>query len=112
MLDVGSFCEAMWLCAVKNEAAGKVYNVADNVGVATTEIVCCFKSRLGRKNIQLPLPLWLLKRLLAFLNKQKMYKQLFENFALDSSRIQNELGWKPAKDPVFLLKNINLSDEV
>lgn len=112
MLDVGSFCEAMLLCAIKNEAAGKVYNVADNVGVATTEIVGCFKSRLGKKNIQIPLPLWLLKGLLAFLNKQKMYMQLFESFALDSSRLQNELGWKPAKNPVFLLKNITLSDEV
>lgn len=112
MLNVFSFCQALLLSASKPEAAGKIYNVADSTGISTSEIVSCFKKQLGRRNIQFSLPLALLKWFMQLTKKDKMYKQLFESFTLDSHKLQTELGWQPVSNPGTLLETINLKNEL
>ena len=56
MLDVESFCEAILLCCSKLEAAGKIYNVADDTGVSTSQLVECFNYQLGKNNRQFAVP--------------------------------------------------------
>lgn len=108
MLNVQNFCEAIWLSAMKAEAVGQIYNVADRTGVSTSELVSCFKQRLARRDLQFSLPKEVLKRLLGLAKKEKMYQQLFGAFDLDSTKLMRELGWSPELNPISVLKTINM----
>ncbi len=108
MLNVQSFCEALWLSAMEPAAAGQIYNVADRSGVSTSELVSCFKQRLARRDLQFSLPKAALKRLLGLAKKEKMYQQLFGAFNLDSTKLERELGWSAELNPISVLQTINL----
>ncbi len=106
MLNIGTFCEALLLCSIKSEAAGKVYNVADETGVSTSQLVSSFKASLKKKDLQVFLPDITLQVFFKLLKKEKMYQQLFKSFELSSKKIQKELGWKASSDPKEVLSSI------
>lgn len=108
MLDVESFCDAIWLCSSRAEAAGKIYNVADDSGVSTSQLVECLNNQLGKKNRQFAVPKKLMRTLLTFASKRKIYNQLFEGFILDNNKIKSELGWESVKNPLDRLRSLKV----
>lgn len=106
MLNIDTFCEALLLCSIKSEAAGKVYNVADETGVSTSQLVSSFKASLKKKDLQFFVPDIILQAFFKLLKKEKMYQQLFKGFELSSKKIQKELGWKANLAPKEALSSI------
>lgn len=108
MLCVESFCSAMLLCSVDSRAAGHTFNVADDVGVSTSQLVKCFRANSGHGDFSFTVPVWLLKLTFTIFGRKKMYQQLFKSFYLDNKKIKDLLGWEPVKSPVAKLQEIAL----
>lgn len=112
MLEVNSLCRALHLCSVEKAAANRVYNVADSAGISTSSLATCFKSGMQKSDWQFAVPLTIFKFFFLVFNKDKMYKQLFEGFYLDSSSLQEELGWAPCSEPASVLKSIKIEEHI
>lgn len=108
MLDVESFCRAILLCTVHPLAAGHTFNVADDEGVSTSQIVQCFRAGMGRESLLFSLPIWLVKCAFKSFGRSKMYEQLFESFYLDNTKLKTKLGWVPTKNPTNKLKKLSI----
>ena len=113
MLDLGSFCKALFVAANHPVAANKIYNIGDAQGVSTRDLVLAIRSSLGKGKKIFPVPSVLFKILFGLLGKQKMYEQLFEPYYLDCSKIRSDLGWSGNVNPTAKIGTLdwNYSNE-
>ncbi|MFH1122559.1 MAG: UDP-glucose 4-epimerase, partial [Pseudomonadota bacterium] len=91
-------------------AAGRVFNVTDGEFHTLNEIIESICSALGRKPPRLSLPVGPTRTLIGLIEKgsrsiglkppvtREMIDKYTEDIAVDSSRIQTELGFKPQYD--------------
>ncbi len=86
--------DAVLLCLVKPEAAGKVYLVSDGPPVSTTELVRMMATSLGRRPRLIPLPDFA-RRLARAAGLGDAMERVFGSLTVDSSAIRSELGWVP-----------------
>jgi len=105
--DVG---RAAVLAVSHPAAAGRVFNVTDGKFHTLNEIIESICSALGRKPPRLSLPRGLTRALVAIVEKgsrsiglkppitREIIDKFTEDIAVDSSRIQTELGFKPQYD--------------
>lgn len=108
MLDVGSFCDAIYKCAANQAAANKIYNVADDCAVTTSELITCFKTIARKNDLQFFFPKFFVFVFFKLINKTKLYYQLYGSFYLDNKKIKDDLDWKPVSDPKLILSKLKM----
>ncbi len=80
------------------KAANETFLLSENDGVSTKEITNQLASCLGRKLIQLPIPVLLFRLLGELFGKEKMIESLVGDIQVNSSKAKNVLGWKPIEN--------------
>lgn len=95
LIYVGNLVGALVICATHPEAAGKTYLVSDGEDVSTPELIRRTASALGVPARLFPVPTPLMKLAGKLLGKSGAVNRLTGSLTVDSSKIRQELGWKP-----------------
>lgn len=100
LLDVDRFAAAIELSLSHPSAPGNVFLVADKSPLSIGEIVFAM-AQAAEKSVRLfslPGIFWMIAKRLPFLGPR--IRRLTGSLALDSRKIQQELGWHPAESPL------------
>lgn len=96
LVFVGNLCDALIECAMHPAAAGRTYLVSDGEDVSSAELARRLAQSFRRSAILLPIPMSLMALGAKLLGKQAVIDRLTQSLVIDSSRIREDLGWKPA----------------
>jgi nucleoside-diphosphate-sugar epimerase len=95
LIYVGNLVDAIIACLEAPAAAGKTYLVSDGADVSTPDLVRKLAQAMSRPARLLPCPPALLKFAAGLLGKRDAALRLTGSLRIDSSRIREELGWRP-----------------
>lgn len=95
-------CVSAIICAIERDVPNDEYNLGSQNPPTTRELLCGLIKEVGSKSIVVPTPGKLVKLALAcmgFFGFELMYKEQYmiadENYILDISKTQEDLGWQP-----------------
>ncbi|OBT09114.1 UDP-glucose 4-epimerase [Shewanella sp. UCD-FRSSP16_17] len=94
-IAVKNLADLLILCAHHPNAAGHVFLASDGETVSIKEFTNAIAKGLGKSVIQFPVPISLMKTISNILGKKVMVNQLLSSLEVDSSNIQEVLGWSP-----------------
>lgn len=92
---VKNLVDALILCATHPSAAGNTYLVSDNEDLSTSELLRKLSIDLGVSPRLFSCPEFILKYAGKLFGKSEQVARLAGSLQIDSSKIRNELGWKP-----------------
>ena len=95
LIYIGNLVDAIVTCIAAPAAAGKTYLVSDGEDVSTSALIGKLATAMGRSPRLLPCPVALLNLGAAVLGKRAAAMRLTGSLRVDSSRIRQELGWRP-----------------
>lgn len=95
LIYVENLAGALIVCAIHPKAAGQIYLVSDGEDVSTPQLIQKIAKALGCPNRVFPFPVSLLRFLAKIIGKSSMVDRLTQSLVVDSSKIREELGWKP-----------------
>jgi len=92
---LGNLVDALVVCIVHPEAAGKTFLLSDAMEISTPELIQKISDALGKSSRLFPCPPDFLRLLGRITGKYKTVSRLLDSLTVDTSKIQSELGWKP-----------------
>lgn len=95
LIYVGNLVDALATCAVHPKAAGNTYLVSDCEDVSTPELIRYTAKALGAPARLFPVPVSLMKLAGKLAGKSSAVNRLTGSLTVNSSKIRQELGWKP-----------------
>jgi nucleoside-diphosphate-sugar epimerase len=95
LIYIDNFVSALILCAVHADATGKTFLVSDGDDVSTADLIKRLGVSLGRPARLFALPLSILKAVGFLFGKSSQIERLIGSLQIDSTKIREELGWKP-----------------
>ncbi len=95
LIYVGNLVDTVIACMEAPAAASKTYLVSDGEDVSTSDLIRALAAALRVPARLFPFPAALLKLGAGMLGKSAEFARLIESLQVDSTRIQNELGWRP-----------------
>lgn len=94
-IAVQNLADLLVTCATHPDAAGHTFLASDSETVSIKEFTNAMAKGLGKRVVQLPIPVGLMRLVGKVTGKSVMIEQLFGNLEVDSSNIQQVLGWTP-----------------
>lgn len=95
LVYLGNLVDAIALCADRAEAAGQTFLVSDGGALSTTDLVRGIALALGRPARLFPFPPSLMRLAGRLAGRGAAVDRLLGSLAVDSSRINRVLGWRP-----------------
>lgn len=95
-IAVQNLADLLVTCATHPDAAGHTFLASDGETVSIKEFTNAMAKGLGKRVVQLPIPVGLMRLVGKVTGKSAMIEQLFGNLEVDSSNIQQVLGWTPS----------------
>lgn len=95
LIYVGNLVDSLAVCARHPAAAGKTYLVSDGDDVSTPELIRRTAKALGVPARLFPVPASLMQLTGTVTGKRAAVNRLLGSLTVDSSKIRDELGWKP-----------------
>ncbi|WP_099610785.1 UDP-glucose 4-epimerase family protein [Vibrio fujianensis] len=92
-IAVQNLADLLVTCATHPDAAGHTFLASDGETVSIKEFTNAMAKGLGKRVVQLPIPVGLMRLVGKVTGKSAMIEQLFGNLEVDSSNIQQVLGW-------------------
>ncbi|GHY57137.1 TPA: UDP-glucose 4-epimerase family protein [Vibrio cholerae] len=92
-IAVQNLADLLVTCATHPDAAGHTFLASDGETVSIKEFTNAMAKGLGKSVVQLPIPVGLMRLVGKVTGKSAMIEQLFGNLEVDSSNIQQVLGW-------------------
>ena len=87
--------DAVVICMVSPNAAGKIFMVSGGEDVSTPELIRKVAEALRKKTVLFPFPVFLIKLIGKILGRSITTARFTDSLSVDSSRIRRELGWEP-----------------
>ncbi|MBT0033700.1 NAD-dependent epimerase/dehydratase family protein [Vibrio alginolyticus] len=94
-IAVQNLADLLVTCASHPDAAGHTFLANDGETVSIKQFTNAIAEGLGKKVIQLPVPVSVMRLLGKLTGKSAMIEQLYGNLEVDSSNIKEVLGWTP-----------------
>jgi nucleoside-diphosphate-sugar epimerase len=106
LIFAGNLAHAIVTALAAPSAAGRTFLVSDGEDVSTPELVRRLAQALGATPRLLPVPLAALSVAAALTGMRAELARLTSSLQVDSSRIRNDLGWRP---PFTLTQGLELT---
>jgi nucleoside-diphosphate-sugar epimerase len=97
MVGLENLASALATALAHPAAAGRTYVVSDQRDISTPHLIRLLAAAMGRPARLFPVPPMLLQLLGRLSSRQADMDRLIGSFVLDSSRISDELGWRPVR---------------
>ncbi len=94
-LYLGNLIDAITLCITHPKAIGETFLVSDAEDISTPDLMRLIASAMNKKIILFFFPTNVLNTLGILTGQKQTIKKLTDTLCVDSSKIQNLLGWKP-----------------
>ncbi|MFQ6370360.1 NAD-dependent epimerase/dehydratase family protein [Shewanella sp. YIC-542] len=94
-IAVQNLADLLVTCAVHPNAAGQTFLASDMETISIKDFTNCIAEGLGKKVIQLPIPVTLMRFLGRLTGKSVVIEQLFGNLQVNSSNLKEKLDWIP-----------------
>jgi nucleoside-diphosphate-sugar epimerase len=101
---VGNLVDAILVVLNHPDAANKLYLLSDGQDVSTSQLVELIAKALNKPPRLFAVPQGLLRLVASLMGKTSAIDRLFGSLYLDSTKIQQELQWKP---PFSLQEGLN-----
>lgn len=95
LIYVGNLVDAIVACVTYQSAAGKTYLISDGEDVSTPELIRKISTSLERPVRVAPFPIQLMRLVGKLSGKSSAIDRLIGSLIIDSSKIQQELNWRP-----------------
>jgi nucleoside-diphosphate-sugar epimerase len=95
LLYVENLVDALILCSWHPSAAGMTYLLSDGLDISTTNLLEQLGAGLGCPARLFPFPSRLLELAASLIGKENEVQRVLGSLQIDSSKIRQELGWKP-----------------
>jgi nucleoside-diphosphate-sugar epimerase len=108
-IAVQNLVDLIITCIKHPSAAGQIFLASDGQAVSIKYFTNLIAESLGKKVIQLPIPLTLMSAIAHVFGKSKVIEQLIGNLEVDSKYVTQVLGWIPPytmKESMTFLKDI------
>jgi nucleoside-diphosphate-sugar epimerase len=96
VLFVGNLVDAIVRALDHPAATGRTFNVADVPDVSTPGLITAIATALHRRPRLLPCPVPILRAAAAVVGRSDELSRLVDDMAVDTSRIRDELRWRPS----------------
>lgn len=94
-VSVQNLADLLVTCVVHPDAAGHTFLARDGETVSIKEFTNAIATGLGKRIVQVPIPVCLMRLAGGLTGKSTMIEQLYGNLEVDSSNIKEVLGWVP-----------------
>ena len=94
-ISVKNIASLLLECATNKNAAGHLFLASDCEAISTKQFTNAIAEGLGKKVIQLPIPASFMCLCGKMTGKSAVIEQLLGNLEVDSSNLQEVLGWTP-----------------
>lgn len=94
-IAVQNLADLLMTCAIHPNAGGHTFLARDRETVSIKEFTTAIANGLGKKVIQLPIPVNLMRFTGKLIGISALFDQLFGNLEVDSKNIQQVLHWVP-----------------
>ncbi len=95
LIYVGNLVDALIACATHPAAAGQTYLVSDGESISTPDLIRKLALALGKPCFVFPFPISIMRFFAGMLGKSAAVDRLTQSLMIDSSKIRQELDWKP-----------------
>jgi nucleoside-diphosphate-sugar epimerase len=94
-IAIDNLVDAITECAVHEKAGGETFLVSDGHPLSTPQLLDKISISMGVHLRMFYFPSPILKAVLTLFQKKGIYERLWENLIVDSTKIQQYLGWLP-----------------
>jgi nucleoside-diphosphate-sugar epimerase len=94
-IGLKNLVDAVCLCLAHEKAGNQTFVVSDTQDLSTPQLITMIADAMNRPRRLFSVPETLMKTGLSVMGQQKMYDRLWGTLQVDSSKIQNQLGWTP-----------------
>lgn len=108
-VSVQNLSSLLFTCANHPDASGNTFFACDKTSVSTKHFTNSIADGLGKKIIQLPIPINLMRFMGKIIGKSAMIEQLYGDLEVDSSNTKEILGWEP---PLTMKQSMALLSEL
>ena len=95
LIYVGNLVDAIIVCASNPKAAGQTYLVSDGDAVSIPQLIKKMALALHKPSYLLHFPVSIMRLLAKAVGKTSSINRLTQSLIIDSSKIRQELDWKP-----------------
>lgn len=95
MIAIDNLVDALLACADSPAASSDVYFAKDGEDLSTPDLVRAMAVALGRKARLVSIPPAMLRLGARLVGREEMISRLIGSFAIDATRIEQRLGWRP-----------------
>lgn len=95
-VSVHNLVDLLICCAKSTKGAGQTFLASDCQTISTREFTNSIARGIGKKAIQLPIPVFIFRLLGKLTGKSAVVEQLVGNLTVDSSNTKSILGWTPS----------------
>lgn len=92
---LGNLVDAILICIIHPEAAGKTFVLSDGIEISTSELILKVSAALGKPSRLFPCPPVFLRFLGRITGRSNSVGRLLGSLSVDNSKICTDLGWKP-----------------
>ena len=95
LIYVGNLVDALVVCVLNPKAAGQTYLVSDGDAISMPQLIKKMALALHKPSYILPFPVSIMRLLAKAVGKTSSVDRLTQSLVIDSSKIRQELDWKP-----------------
>ena len=95
LVSVSNLVDLIVICIDHPKAKNQVFLVSDDHDISTSEMVREMSVACGKKNVQLPVPVWCYKLAGKLLKKEDVVDRLIGSLQVDISHTKETLDWTP-----------------
>ena len=92
-ISVQNLVDLISTCVSHSNAGNHIFLASECKAVSIKQFTSAIAKGIGKKTTQLPVPIWLMRFVGKILGKSSMIEQLVGNLEVDSSQLQDVLGW-------------------
>lgn len=94
-IAVQNLTDLLITCTKHPRAGGRTFLASDCRTVSMKEFTTAIAKGLNKRSFQVPIPVSILRKLANIFGKSNVLEQILMDFEIDSSDLNNVLGWKP-----------------
>lgn len=95
LIYVDNLADAIIVCAIHPKAAGQTYLVSDGEDVSISQLIKKIAHALDKPSYLLTFPVSIMGFFASLLGKRSSFDRLTQSLIIDSSKIRQQLDWKP-----------------
>jgi UDP-glucose 4-epimerase len=96
LVSIENLINGIGLCIERETASGQTFNISDDEALSTPDLIRRLASALEVDAHLIPVPSALLRWGAALVGRSAEADRLLGSFAIDSTRLREQLGWQPA----------------